>query len=407
MSATMSILFYAKISRTTIRKTIPIYLRVTIEGKRMEVTTNRFVFPNQWSSKMGRVKGNSKESDEINTYLDYLKHKLYQFEQDLIREEKEFNIENLRAKWFAIGENKHTLMEAIGIHNEEIKCLVGKDFKRSTWVKYKTTERHVQDYIHWKFDCIDLLLKDLNIEFIKALEYYLQFIKGLSINSRGKILKNLKKIVADCTDKDWLLKDPFHRFHVKHVDAKVPHLSADELHRIEKKEFGIERLSRVKDLFIFGCYTGFAYIDMANLTLEHIKIGHDGLRWLIKDRQKTDMSERVPLLSPVEKIIEKYRNHPEAIEKGKLLPVPSNQKLNAYLKELADVCGIKIRLTFHIARHTFATTVTLDNGVPMESVSQMLGHKFIKTTQVYAKVSDKRITNDMEAVIKKYAEGYI
>lgn len=222
MSPTMSILFYTKRSKTTVHKTIPIYLRVTIDGKRMEVTTNRFVLPNQWSSKMGKVKGNSKEASEINTYLDYLKHKVYEFEQDILREDRDLNIQTLRTKWFALGEIKHTLMEAIGHHNEEMKCLIGKDFKKSTWVKYKTTERHIQDFIWWKFNCMDLLLKDLNMEFIKSLEYYLQFIKGLSINSRGKMLKNLKKIVGECTDKDWLTKDPFTRFHVKHVDAKVP-----------------------------------------------------------------------------------------------------------------------------------------------------------------------------------------
>lgn len=250
---------------------------------------------------------------------------------------------------------------------------------------------------------MDILLKDLQIEFVKTLEYYLQFVKGLSINSRGKVIKNLKKIVGDSVDKCWLARDPFHRFHVKHVDAKVPHLSADELLRIEEKNFAIERLSLVRDIFIFSCYTGFAYIDVTNLAPEHLKIGPDGKPWLIKDRQKTDITERVPLLPPAIKIIEKYKDNPAAITVGKLLPVPSNQRLNAYLKEIADVCAIKQRLTFHVARHTFAPTVTLDNDVPIESVSQMMGHKFIKTTQGYAKISNKKIMEDMKGVYDKYS----
>jgi len=404
MSTKIHMLFYAKKSRTTIRETIPIYLRVTIEGKRMEVTTNRFVLPHQWSSSLGQVKGNSAEANEINTYLDYLRHQIYEYQQEILREDKTLTIQALREKWFAIGDIKYTLLEVVSIHNAEMQCLIGKDFKKSTLTKYKITEKHIQDFIHWKYNCMDILLKDLKIEFMKSLEYYLQSVKGLSVNSRGKMLKNLKKIIGECVDKGWLPKDPFQRFVVKHIDANVPHLSADELLRIEEKTISVERLSLVKDIFLFSCYTGFAYIDVANLTPEHLKIGSDGKQWLIKNRQKTDITERVPLLPPVLKILDKYKNDKTANKKGRLLPVPSNQRINAYLKEIADLCAIKINLTFHVARHTFGTTVTLDNGVPIESVSQMMGHKFIKTTQIYAKISDKRIKEDMKGVFTKYSQ---
>jgi site-specific recombinase XerD len=403
MTTKINLRFFAKKSRTTSRGTVPIYLRVSIQGKRMEVTINRFVLPNQWSFTTGRVKGNSVEAQKINSHLEDVRLQIHTYEQEILREGKALTIQAIREKWFGIGDIMHTLLEAIGVHNAEMEFLIDKDFKRSTLVKYRTTEKHVQDFIHWKYKCMDLLLKELTIEFMKGLEFYLQAVKRLSINSRGKVLKNVKKIVGECADKGWLVRDPFERFHVKHIDAKVPHLSADELHRIEEKNFSSERLTVVQEIFLFSCYTGFAYIDVASLTPEHLKADSDGKPWLVKDRQKTDITERVPLLPPAVKILEKYKDHPTAIQRGKLFPVPSNQKINAYLKEIADLCSIIPKLTFHIARHTFATTIALDNGVPIESVSQMLGHKFIKTTQLYAKVSNKKIKEDMNGVFTKYS----
>ena len=218
---------------------------------------------------------------------------------------------------------------------------------------------------------------------------------------RWKIAVNLKKVVRDCVDKDWLDKDPFYRYKVKHTDPTIAHLSADELKALEEKEITIERLAAVRDIFVFSCYTGFAYVDVANLTTDHIKIGVDGKKWLIKPRQKTGISEIVPIFPPALRILKRYEANFKLTNSKKLLPVPTNQKVNAYLKELADICGIHTRITFHIARHTFASTVNLDNGVPIDSVSKMLGHRSIKTTQIYAKVSDKKISTDTKKLYQK------
>ena len=274
-------------------------------------------------------------------------------------------------------------------------------YKKSTLAKYKSTERHLIEFMNWRNNGCDILLVGLRTEFAGHFEYYLQAEKGLSINSSGKMIKNLKKVIRDCVDKDWLDKDPFWRYRVKHIDPKIPHLSAVELKKIEEKEITILRLALVRDLFLFSCYTGFAYVDILHLTPDHMKTGTDGKKWLIKNRQKTDISERVPILPLVQQIINKYAQFPQHSESVKLLPVPSNQKLNAYLKELADICGIKTKITFHIARHTFATTVTLENGVPIDSVSKMLGHRSIKTTQVYARVTDKKISDDMGRLLER------
>ncbi|MBK8088894.1 MAG: integrase catalytic domain-containing protein [Chitinophagaceae bacterium] len=202
--------------------------------------------------------------------------------------------------------------------------------------------------------------------------------------------------------KNWLQKHPFLGYKLKTKQTERPYLSETELKNLEAKEFTIERLAHVRDMFVFSCYTGLAFIDVSNLTKDSITIGIDGERWIYTSRQKTKTASRIPLLPPALAIIEKYKANPQACNKMKLLPIPSNQKVNAYLKEIADLCEIKKQLTFHIARHTFATTVALTNGVPIESVSKMLGHKKLQTTQHYAKILDKKVSADMQPLRDKF-----
>jgi integrase len=280
------------------------------------------------------------------------------------------------------GSQYPKLLEAFRISILDLQKLVEKGiYKKSTLTKYLTTEKHLIAFLKWRNTGADVLLVDLRHEFANQFEYYLQAETGMTINSSGKMVKNLKKVIRDCVDKDWLDKDPFWRYKIKHIDYKVPHLSAEELKALEEKEITIPRLYLVRDIFLFSCYTGFAYIDVSQLTTDHVKTGIDNKKWLIKNRQKTDISERVPVLPPVQNILDKYKYYTQGTGGRKLLPVPSNQKFNAHLKELADICGIATKLTFHIARHTFATTVTLENGVPIDSVSKMLGHRSIKTSR--------------------------
>ena len=202
---------------------------------------------------------------------------------------------------------------------------------------------------------------------------------------------------------DWLVKDPFAKYKQHFDKVERFYLTKEELSAIENKKFSIERLQTVKDLFLFSCYTGLAYIDTMNLTAGNIVKGIDGNDWLITSRQKTDTDVRIPLLPQAEELIKKYHNHPKAVNYGTLFPVISNQKMNAYLKEIADLCNINKAITFHIARHTFATTVTLSNGVPIESVSKMLGHTTIRSTQVYAKVVEQKLSEDMQNLKKRMA----
>ena len=221
-------------------------------------------------------------------------------------------------------------------------------------------------------------------------------------NTSVKYLSNFKKIVNICIKNGWLDRDPFFGYKMTKREVERPFLTEDELNKISAKTFLIDRVKHVRDIFIFCCYTGLAYVDVLQLTRSEIATGIDGEKWIYTSRQKTDTSTRIPLLPPALEILERYKAHPQCLNEERLLPVLSNQKMNSYLKEIADQCGITKKMTMHTARHTFATTVTLTNGVPIETVSKMLGHRNLKTTQHYAKILDKKVSEDMGILRSKF-----
>ncbi len=361
--------------------------------------------PSEWSPTGGKVSGLSAIAIQTNMTLDEIKKKVYEYKDRIQKERREFSVSTLREKWFGQDRNTRTLLEVVRLSILDLEKLVANGvYKKSTLTKYLTTERHLIDFLKWRDTGTDILLVDLRLSFAGHFVYYLEIEKAMTINSAGKMIKNLKKIVRDCVDKEWLDSDPFYCYKVKHVDPKIPHLTAEELRRLEIKEITIPRLATVRDIFVFSCYTGFAYVDVKNLTVNHLKIGVDGKPWLIKPRQKTDIPEPVPILPPAGVIMEKYKCYRDKSPDRKLFPVPSNQKVNEYLKELGDICGIEKKITFHIARHTFATTVTLENGVPIDSVSKMLGHRSIKTTQIYAQITYKKISADMKGLFENLSK---
>jgi site-specific recombinase XerD len=341
------------------------------------------------------------EAKEINNHLAMLKARLLNCHGKLEVRGATITAERLKNEFTGVVEKSRLLLPIIQQHNDDIKKLIGKDYSKATWIKYNTTQKHITEFLKWKYNLSDINLKGLNFEFITDFEFYLKSEKSIDVNTNAKYIKNLKKIIKECVCKDWLQKDPFMAYKVKAKKTEREFLTDLELQSIQEKYFTIERLNNVKDIFLFSCYTGLAYIDVFNLTSNNISLGIDGEKWIFTHRQKTETASRIPLLPPALAILDKYANHPQANNNGKLLPVPSNQKTNAYLKEIAVCCGITKELTFHVARHTFATTVTLTNGVPIESVSKMLGHKKLQTTQHYAKILDKKVSMDMQTLKDK------
>jgi site-specific recombinase XerD len=400
LQSSFSILFWIKRNKLKNGKA-PLYARITIHGQRAELAIHREISPSTWNPKAQIVSTKNAEGKEINNYLTLIKAKLLSCQSKLEARNATISAESLKIEYLGIVERPRMVMEIIQQHNNDIKTLLGKDYSKATWVKYETTRKHVLDFLLWKYKIKDLDIKKLNFEFINDFEFYLKAEKNIDINTNAKYIKNLKKIVKECVAKNWLDKDPFMAYKVKAKKTEREYLTEQELQAIQEKQLPIKRLETIRDIFVFSCYTGLAYIDIYNLSKENISIGIDGEKWIFTHRQKTDTASRVPLLPPALEILNKYSYHPQCLSSNKLLPVTSNQKMNAYLKEIATVCSISKELTFHMARHTFATTVTLTNGVPIESISKMLGHTKLQTTQIYAKILDKKVSGDMQMLRNK------
>lgn len=287
-------------------------------------------------------------------------------------------------------------------HNKRMKDLIGKEFSINTHKKYLTAISHTREFLKSQYRVNDIAISKVDIAFVNDFDFYLRNNKNCNNNSTIKYIRNFGKIIKQSYVNGWLEKDPFLSYKGKVREVERVYLSQEEIETIINKELAIKRLELVRDMFVFSCFTGLAYIDVFNLSKANIIIGIDGEKWISTHRQKTESASKIPILAVTQQIIDKYQNHPQCLSNNKLLPILSNQKMNAYLKELADLCNINKELTFHIARHTFATTVTLTNGVPIESVSKMLGHKDLRTTQHYAKVLDKKVSEDMKILKDKF-----
>ncbi len=403
MNTTVSVLFYIKRAKVNNEGICPIYVRVTIQSKRFEFSANKYVNPERWSAEGTKVKGGNEEARTINSHLDYLKNQVLEAEKRLFKKDTKVTSENLKKELFGIAETKRMLIPIFQDHNDRIKELVGKEYAPGTLERYKTSLSHTIEFLEWKYKISDIEINKIDHAFITDYEFFLRSVRNCANNTAVKYIKNFNKIIKICLANDWLDKNPFANYKSKVKEVERVYLSEDEIQSIINKDFKIERLSLVRDIFLFSCFTGLAYIDVKNLTKSHISIGIDGDKWIFTHRQKTETASKIPILPVTQMIINKYANHPQSVNEDKLLPILSNQKMNAYLKEIAAVCEIEKELTFHIARHTFATTVTLTNGVPIESVSKMLGHKNLRTTQHYAKVLDKKVSEDMKILRDKFS----
>ena len=401
MKHKMSILFYVKSSKVSKNGFLPIYQRITINGTRIELSTSKFVEKSKWNTAAGKIKGNSEEARLLNSYLDILKNKAYEIEKWMVNNNQEINAQTFKNKLLGIEEKQRKLIILFEDHNKRMKELIGKEFSINTYKKYETSLSHTKEFLKYQYSVNDISIKQVDIAFINDFDFYLRNTKNCNNNSTIKYVRNFGKIVKQSYLNGWIEKDPFLNYKGKVKETERTYLTENEIDSLLNKNFKIKRLELVRDMFIFSCFTGLAYIDVFNLTKSNILLGIDGEKWISTHRQKTESASKIPILPVTQMIIDKYENHPQCNNENKLLPILSNQKMNAYLKELADICEIDKELTFHIARHTFATTVTLTNGVPIESVSKMLGHKNLRTTQHYAKVLDRKVSEDMKILKTK------
>jgi len=373
-----------------------VYLRITVDGIPKEVSTKYKWDPERWNQKIERAIGNKEDAKTLNFYIETLQVKIQQFKNDLILNDE--TITSQKIMDFVKGKSSSTakLLEEFQKHNDEMLALVPKEYAKGTHERFVTARSHVQDFIRFKYALDDIEFRELNYEFVKDYEFYLKTVRNISNNTALKYISNLKKIILRAIARDIIHSDPFKLFKGRKTKTNKKPLTKQDLERIENFEFVTPRLAEVRDIFIFQCYTGLAYIDAFNLKKTDIKKGYDGELWIMTSRQKTDSETNVPLLPKALEIMNRYTKHPVCMERGSVLPVKSNQKMNAYLKEIADLTGIDSELNTHKARRTFASTVTLANNVPIHVVKEMLGHHSVQQTEEYAITEQQSVGREMK-----------
>jgi len=353
-----------------------------------------------WDAKRGIVKPKTSGAEEVNRHLEMVKNSSYSAYRALLEEGKGVTPQAIIERTFAQNQREFMLLKLVEYHNRQMELAIGLTASFGNFKNYKTTLLHLQDFLRIQYKRNDYFLSDIDIDFLSRYGLFLQETKGCTNNGAMKHMQRLKKILTMGRKLGWMKNDPFQDFKIKFHKYDKIILDKEELQSIENLTGLSQKLELVRDAFIFSCYTGLAYVDLKNLTTDNIVHGIDGNLWIITRRTKTDVKARIPLLPKALDLMEKYKNHPKR-SRSVVLPIYSNQKTNDYLKDIATLAGIQKPLSFHVARHIFATVVTLSNGVPIETVSKALGHSDIRTTQIYSRVLDEKISGDFEILKHK------
>lgn len=400
---TFAILFLIRKDKVNKLDEVPLYMRITINGTKAEYATGERVPLKIWDN--GKIKGNSGSAKRVKETMDVLRARVMELKRNYDASTEpltvRYIIDTLNGKITTKTQSK-SVMEVFKLHNGMVYNLIGVDYAQATYTRYETTLKHIKEYMKKKYKVSDLLLTDLDYDFIRGYEIYMKTTRKCSHNTTMKYIKMFKVITNYAVKNDWLDKDPFKLFECKIEKIEREHLTEEEIQAIRDKEFSSERLDNVRNIFVFSIFTGLAYVDVASLTKANLVTGVDGKPWLSMARTKTKVMSSIPLLPPAIKILEKYKEHPICEIKGTLLPVPTNQKTNEYLKEIASLCDIDKNLTFHVARHSFATTIMIGNKVSSEALKPQMGHTDIKTTQIYSHQDEYKIAKEVEHLYDKY-----
>lgn len=398
MKTTFNVLFFLKRDKQKKNGNVPLMCRITVDGEESRFSMKTDIEPAFWDVKTGKMTGRSVKAQETNALMDNTKSVLNRIYHQELERIQTVSAEKVKNNFLGINTKQQTLLELFKKHNADVKTLIGKNKSKATYQKYEVTLKHVTNFLRKKYSLSDIPFCEINHMFISDLETYFMVDCQCNANTTAKFMQFFKRIILIARNNGWLQHDPFANYKIRLNKVDRGYLTKEELECIASKKIDIKRLEYVRDIFVFSCFTGLAYIDVYNLKESNIRTSFDGKLWIMTKRQKTDVNSNIPLLEVPRMILEKYKGK---LPEGKILPISSNQKMNAYLKEIGDLCEIKKNLTFHLARHTFATTITLSQGVPIESVSKMLGHTNIKTTQIYARITDNKIGHDMEILSDK------
>ncbi|MFT4222582.1 site-specific integrase [Dysgonomonas sp.] len=396
--STFKILFYLKRNNPKPDGTVPVMGRITIDKTISQFSCKVTVPPNLWDTKSGRMTGKSTLAVKTNLTLDKIRVNINRHYQEVMQADGFVTADKVKNAYLGLGVKQDTFLTLFAKHNQEFSRKVGYNRTEATYSKYCTLYKHMENYIKQEYSRTDIFLKELNLAFINGFEYYLRTERKCSTNTIWMYMIGVKHIVAIARNTGQLAINPFAGYLISPEAKDRGFLTKDELNLLVNAKMKNAQYELVRDLFVFSTFTGLSYSDVKNLTKDHLKTSFDGHLWIITRRQKTNTDSSIRLLEVPKKIIEKYKGY---CRDNCLFPVPSNSCCNTILKKIAKQCGIKTRLTYHVSRHTFSTTLTLSQGVPIETVSKMLGHTNIKTTQIYAKITKEKISQDMEILSHK------
>ena len=376
----------------------PIQVLLTKNGVRVSFSTGHAVKPSEWDSKNQRVKGKNNAYIEINNFLNSVRARLYQLEKDLSDRGIGVTPQILRDAYLGKLDclKDWTLMKVIDVHLEDLKGKIGQSIAASTVWEYELCGRLIGLFIKSRYGREDMSIKEVNIDFISGFHSWLLRERKMKQNTATNHLKFLQKVMNIAVMNGYIPYSVLGMYKVVREPVNMEYLNEAELQKIIDFESPLEHLVRTRDMFLFGCFTGLSYIDIKTLSREHFETDDEGRRWIKKCREKTGVLSRIPVLPIAQSILDKYKG-------GKvLLPLQDNADVNRNLKDIAVLCGIDKRICFHASRHTFATTVTLANDIPLEVVSQMMGHTNTRMTCHYAKVVDRSISRQMDSLISRY-----
>jgi site-specific recombinase XerD len=393
MKSTYRVLFYLKKNAIQKNGKTIIMIRITINGEIAQLSSKLQVNPDLWDVKTGKVKGRAAEANNINRQLDNLKSAI---DKVYTKQFEEFGYvvpEKIKNTILGIDRKYNTLLEYFDMHNKQYALKIGYSTSNITYNRYQLLRERLVSFLKDNYSISDIPINEVTPVFLDSFYIYIRNHYKSAHNNAMKAMQRLRKIFYFAKNTGLTIPDPFWDFNIGFETVERGFLSQKEIDTIRNKQFVTKRVEQVRDLFIFSCYTGLSYVDICNLKESNIHTAFDNSLWIMTKRQKTNVHFNVRLLNTPIQILDKYKG---SQKDDKILPVISNQKVNEYLKEIADLCSITQNLTFHMARHTFATTIALSNGVPIETVSKMLGHKSIKTTQIYAKITDLKMNNDMQ-----------
>ncbi len=400
MNDHIKVSFWLRKSRLNTESKAPVIMRLIVGPDRKDKHIGQYVYPKDWDTAKGRLFSKNPTNNVTNELLDQIYYKVIKIFNRLISDYETVTLEDLVNAYENKDATSHTLLELIKHHNQDFLSRTNIDRTKSTYEKYRFTDLKVRYFIWDKYNIKDISLNKLTLQFAKDFYAYMLTTDGISHNTVAKYIKNLKRVINYGVELEWIKTNPLALYKIGYKETEQVILSENELAAICKTSFDTPRLQLAKDLFVFQCYTGLSYNDIYELTPENISTGSDGSQWIYTTRSKTGTRAAIPLFNQAKEIIEQYQKTERRANKNRLFPGYQIQTMNDYLKKIAEVSGIKKNLTTHVGRRTFATTVLLHNGTPIEVISKVLGHLNISTTQIYAKVSDFLVKKEIDKVNK-------